>query len=216
MRFSLERLVLVRHGETAWNREGRLQGLTDHPLNEAGRLQSLAVAERLRGRDVDAVYTSPLLRAAQTAEAIAAALGRNAVRHDLLRERDVGAWGGLTYADLRDRHAGEWERALAGDDLPLGGGETKAQVLSRMAQAFAEIDRRHEGGRVVVVSHGMAIKALVCGLLGLDLAHSERIATPGNASLTEFEGRRGGPRLVVLADASHVDVLQSLSTNTTR
>ena len=69
---------------------------------------------------------------------------------------------------------------------------------------------------MVVVSHGMAIKTLLCGLLGIDVSESERLGTPGNASVTEVEGRGGRPRLVVFADASHVDVLQSLSTNTTR
>ena len=124
MRFLLERLILVRHGETHWNREGRLQGLSDHPLNEVGRLQSVAVAERLRGRPVDAVFTSDLRRAAQTADAIASAVGREAQRLDLLRERDVGTWGGLTYTELRERFPAEWERAIVGQDLPIGGGET--------------------------------------------------------------------------------------------
>jgi len=216
MRLLLDRLILVRHGETAWNREGKLQGLTDHPLNETGRLQSLAVAERLRGRGADAVYTSSLRRAVQTADAIAAAVGRDALPLDLLRERDVGAWGGLTHGELRERFPGEWDRAVTGEDLPLGGGETKAEVLRRMAEAIAQIERHHEGGRVVVVSHGMAIKTLLCGFLGLDVSCSERLATPGNASVTVVEGRGGAPRLVVLGDSSHVGVLQTLSTNSTR
>lgn len=209
MHFSIGRLVLVRHGETDWNRGGRFQGATDVPLNAAGIEQARLLAERLRATPADAIYTSPLVRAAATADAVSTAVGRPARRDPRLRERDLGAWGGLTLAEVRERHLSEWERTLAGEDLPIGGGETKADAQRRMLEAVESIGREHSGGTVVVVSHGMAIKSLVCGLIGLDLALSERIATPANASVTEIEGRRGAPRLVVLGDASHLAAVRS-------
>lgn len=204
MSFPLARLVLVRHGETDWNTAGRLQGLSDSDLNETGRLQSRALAERLAGERVDALWTSPLLRAVETAEALAETLRLTPIVHHGLRERDVGTWGGLAYADVARRFPDEWERVQSGEDLPVGGGETKAAVQARMLEAIDVIGAAHAGGRVVVVSHGLALKTLVCGLLGLPLEQSERIGTLPNTGLTVFTSRRGRPVLERLGDAAHL------------
>lgn len=205
MAHTFGRLTLIRHGETDWNRESRYQGLIDTPLNETGRIQSRALAERFRGEAFDALFTSPLVRAAETAETFGEAVGLAPVRVADLRERDVGRWGGHTLDDVRSLWPDEWARAAAGDDAALGGGETKAAVQARMVDAVAALAAAHPGGSVVVVSHGMALKALVCHYLALDLRHSDRLTTGGNTGVTVFEFRRGVPRLVRFADTSHLE-----------
>ena len=202
---ALRRLTLVRHGETDWNRERRLQGLTDSELNDAGRLQARALAERLRGTSFDALYTSPLVRASETAAILGDVLELAPVRVPALRERDVGAWGGLTNDDARHRFPDEWRRIAAGEDVALGGGETKAQVTARMAETLDRIGARHPSGSVLVVSHGLALKLLVCRLIGIDVRDCERLATGANTSMTVFDIRDGAPRLAVYADAGHLD-----------
>lgn len=203
----LHRLCLVRHGETDWNRDGRLQGLTDAALNERGRCQARALADRLRGASADGLYASPLSRAAETAAILGEAFGRTPVPLDGLRERDVGVWGGLTYDEVKVRFPGEWERVAAGEDLPVGGGETKSEVTARMVATIDGIAALHPGGTVYVVGHGLALKMFVCHVLGIDTFHSDRLATFANASLTTFEIRRGVPRMTSYADAAHLDGL---------
>ena len=203
----LRRLLLVRHGETDWNREGRFQGRSDQPMNDTGRAQSRALAARLRTEmsgAIDAIYASPLLRAAETAQILAEAVGRAPTHVDDLRERDVGNWGGLTYDEIKARFPDDWARAATGHDVAFGGGETMAQVQARIVAALDGIAARHPGGAVLVVSHGLALKTLVCRLLELDLAHADRLTTGGNTGLTIFEMRRGMPRMTVYADTRHL------------
>ncbi|MCE9638254.1 MAG: histidine phosphatase family protein [Planctomycetes bacterium] len=201
----LHRLCLVRHGETDWNREGRLQGLTDFELNERGRCQARALCERLRGEAADGLYSSPLSRAFETASIVGEAFGREPVRIDGLRERDVGVWGGMTFDEVKVRYPDEWERVAAGEDLPIGGGETRSEVMARMAAAVDDIAERHAGGTVYVVGHGLALKMLVCHILGIDVLHADRLATFPNTSLTVFEVRRGVPRMTSYGDAAHLE-----------
>ena len=204
MLHDLRRLYLVRHGETDWNREGRLQGLTDSPLNDRGRVQARALAERLRGTAIDGLYASPLVRAAETAEIVAPALGCEPVHLRDLRERDVGVWGGLTYEDVKVRYPDEWARAAVGEDLAVGGGETLAEVQARMRSALDAAAAPHAAGTILVISHGLALKTVFCHLLGLDLQHAERLTAGGNTGVTVFEMRRGLPRMTAYADASHL------------
>lgn len=205
----LRRLVLVRHGETDWNRESRFQGTLDAPLNDDGRRQAEALAERLRGSGAAALYASPLSRAAETARIVGAALGREPVAIPDLREIDVGVWGGLTYAEVRARWGEDLERIAAGEDVAYGGGETAAAVQARVAAAMDALAEPHPGETVVVVSHGLALKAYACRLLGLHLRYAERISAGGNTAVSEFEFPRGTPRLVTYADTSHLARLRA-------
>ena len=132
-------LILARHGETDWNRNGRIQGHADQPLNERGREQARELAERLAEEEIDAVYTSDLRRAAETAEIIGAMLGVEVTADQDLREIDVGTWSGLTRDELGDR---DWD------------GETRETHSARVLRALRRIVARHPDGRVVVVTHG--------------------------------------------------------------
>ena len=143
-------ILLARHGETDWNREGRFQGWADPPLNEAGREQARALAERLRDMPFDAVYSSDLRRARETAEIVAGPHGVPVVVDRGLREIDVGSWSGLTRVEIEERFPGA-------DDHD---GETRADHLARVLATVERIARTHHGERILIVSHGGSLRTL--------------------------------------------------------
>ena len=136
-------LLLVRHGETDWNAEGRLQGHTDRPLNEHGRRQAKELAEKLAGEGADAIYASDLTRAKETAEIVGERLGLTVVIDPDLREKNWGNWEGLTGDERVDV---EFE------------GESTQEHRDRMVRAVRRIAERHPGQRVVVVTHGGSLR----------------------------------------------------------
>jgi 2,3-bisphosphoglycerate-dependent phosphoglycerate mutase len=138
-------LLLVRHGETDWNAEGKLQGHTDRPLNEYGRRQAQALADRLAAEQVDALYASDLCRARETAEILGERLGLPVDVDPDLREKNWGTWEGLT-SDERLEVAYE--------------GETSEAHRERMLRAVERIVERHPEGRVIVVTHGGSLRRL--------------------------------------------------------
>jgi broad specificity phosphatase PhoE len=142
-------VILVRHGETDWNREKRWQGWADPPLNDEGRRQAAGLAERLRGVPFDAVYTSDLRRAHETAEIVAAPHGVPVVADAGLREIDVGSWSGLTLAEIEERF---------GDERPDG--ETREEHRARVRAAAARLIAAHPDERILIVTHGGTIRAL--------------------------------------------------------
>ena len=143
-------LLLVRHGETDWNRERRWQGWADPPLNDTGRAQARALAEELGGTPFDAVYASDLRRASETAELLAEPHGVPVVLDPGLREIDVGSWSGLTHEEITARFP----------DGVRPDGETREQHVGRVLAAVERIARAHTGGRVLVVTHGGTLRAL--------------------------------------------------------
>lgn len=152
------RLLLARHGETDWNHVGRWQGQADPPLNERGRRQAAELADRLAGDGIDAVYSSDLARASQTARVVADRLGLDVVQDPGLREIDVGSWSGLTRAEVEQRFPVGYARWLGGE---IGhDGETREQLASRVIDAARTIAGRHEGETVLLVTHGGVIRAL--------------------------------------------------------
>ena|SRR5579872_6136454 len=147
-------LLLVRHGETDWNAEGRLQGHTDRPLNEYGRRQAHALAERLADDDIEAIYASDLSRARETAEILGARLGLPVVLDPGLRERNWGNWEGLTGPE-RDRV----EYA----------GEPAAEHGERVLASVRAIADRHPGEKVVVITHGGSLRRVQVATYGMAL-----------------------------------------------
>jgi broad specificity phosphatase PhoE len=143
-------LLLARHGETDWNREGRWQGWADPPLNELGRDQARALAEQLRGEPFDAVYASDLRRARETAEIVAAPHGVPVVLERDLREIDLGSWSGLTRKEIKERFP----------DGSRPDGETHDQLAARVRAAVIRLAREHRDGRVLIVSHGGTIRSI--------------------------------------------------------
>jgi broad specificity phosphatase PhoE len=147
--------MLVRHGETDWNAEGRLQGQTDTPLNDFGRRQARQLAEELAGDQVEAIYSSDLSRARETAEIVAERLGLPVVLDPDLREKDWGTWEGLT--------------AVERDRVEFVGESTEAHQ-ERMLRALRGISERQPAdGRVLVVTHGGSMRRVQAAALGMGL-----------------------------------------------
>jgi broad specificity phosphatase PhoE len=198
-------ILIARHGESDWNRERRWQGQADRPLTERGREQAEALAERLAHVGLDAVYSSDLRRALDTASAVARRQGLDVQELQELREVDVGSWSGLTRDEAEERFPEGFRRWRAGfpgwDD-----GETYEEMADRVFAAVERIARGHEGGRLLVVSHGGPIRALHAAALGLDV-HSYRRLRPvePNARLSAVCFVDG--RLTELCPAGEIDEL---------
>ena len=167
-------ILLARHGESDWNRDGRWQGHADRPLSERGRTQALKLAERLARVDLDAIYSSDLQRATETAEIVASTRGLEVKTLPSLREVDVGSWSGLTRAEAEQRYPEGYRRWLAGlegwDD-----GETYDQMSVRVLEAIQEIAGAHPGERLLVLAHGGSIRAVHAAALGVDVHTYRRI-----------------------------------------
>ena len=152
-------LLLARHGETDWNRAHRWQGHADRPLTDRGRAQAGALAERLADIALDAVYSSDLRRARETAQAVARAHGLDVVELPELREVNVGSWQGLTRDEAETRFPHGFRRWFAGG-TGWEDGETYAEMSARVLAAVVRIATDHRGGRVLIVSHGGPIRAI--------------------------------------------------------
>jgi broad specificity phosphatase PhoE len=162
------RLVLVRHGRTAWNLEGRAQGHTDVGLDAVGREQATAMAACVARMAPSALWSSDLARARQTAEELATATRLEAVYDARLREFDVGERAGLTVAEFAERYPVEhasWKAGHITGDVP--GAETTDQVVARMVPALQDVwDATKPGETTVVVSHGACLKVSLGAFLG--------------------------------------------------
>jgi len=147
-------LVLIRHAESTWNSERRWQGWGDPPLSERGLEQAQALARALAGEEIDALFTSDLLRAIQTAEPLARALGRQASPDRALRELDIGAWTGLTREEISACDAPILESFSSGDfHVRAPDGESRDELRRRVHERVAELVRAHPGGRLALVTH---------------------------------------------------------------
>ncbi|MEP6697370.1 MAG: bifunctional RNase H/acid phosphatase [Pseudonocardiales bacterium] len=197
--------ILMRHAETSLSAEKRFSGRGDNPLTEAGLAQarSLASTAALLGR-VDAVVSSPLRRARQTADLVAEALGLSVTEDAGFAETDFGEWEGLTFGEVRQRWPDEVEAWLGSADVAPPGGESFAATTSRVRQARDRVLRAHPAGRVVIVSHVTPIKTLL--RLALDAPpqalHRMHLDLTG---ISEVDWYADGPAVVKrMNDASHL------------
>jgi broad specificity phosphatase PhoE len=173
MALAAARLWLVRHGETDWNLEGRYQGQSDIPLNATGLAQARALLPTFAGLPITAIYCSDLQRAAATAGLLGEALGLPVTTHRGLREAGLGRWEGMLFSDIQVVYAAEWaERRRDPLNARPPGGETLHEVALRGAAVADEITRRHSGGQVIIVSHGLLLAAILCRGRGLPLSEA--------------------------------------------
>jgi probable phosphoglycerate mutase len=157
--------ILLRHGQTPMSAQKRYAGTSDVPLTEAGVRQAQAAAGRLAAAGIGAIVTSPLLRAARTAQEVAGVTGVPVVTDEGFRETDFGAWEGLTFAEVRERWPAELTAWLADPEVAPPGGESFAEVSKRVADALHRVLTGREGQTVLVVSHVTPIKTLVAQAL---------------------------------------------------
>ncbi|MFM1770290.1 MAG: hypothetical protein RJA22_2819 [Verrucomicrobiota bacterium] len=198
------RVVLLRHGQTAWNVEGRYQGHLESDLTAAGLAQAAALARRAAGQGLEAVYASDLRRAQQTAARIAAAVGLPVQVDPGLRERHLGIFQGLLKAETQARFPEEYARFKGGGpDHAVPGGESARDCQRRVLAALERIVRRHAGGRIVVVSHGGVLGAVFRHTLGIPLEAPRRFE-PGNGSWNVFRHEAGRWHLETWGDVTHL------------
>jgi phosphoserine phosphatase len=189
-------ILLARHGETDWNREGRFQGHADPPLNRTGRAQAVDLSVALMTEQVAGVYSSPLRRALETAEVVAASHGLEPVPVDDLREVDVGSWSGLTRAEVEERFPAQFARWL---DYGQGweDGETYEEMGRRAVDALLRLAAAHDGERVLAVTHGGPIRAAFAFADGTTHAEARRLGPRiGNTFVAELAVADGALRRI--------------------
>jgi len=205
---SATRICVVRHGETFWNAERRIQGHLDIGLNPTGLRQAQAAARRLKGEGggIAAVYSSDLARARVTAEAIAAHLGKPVQLRPALRERRYGLFEGLTYDDARREHPDAYAAFEARQpEMPIPGGESLVDFSSRVTDCLEQLAKAHPGESVVLVCHGGVLDVINRHVRGLPLAAPRDFTIP-NAGVTWLERMPGGQwRIVQWGCTRHLD-----------
>ena len=200
-------LVVVRHGETEFNRSGRYQGHADSPLTPAGEAQALRLAPRLRSLDCGAtVHASDLGRARRTAELLVQPSAHRIREEAALRERGYGVFEGLSRTEIAERYpAARIASGAANPDYTPPGGETQDEFNARVIGVFDRIASEHVGGRVIVVTHGGVVTTFARYVLGVP-ADAPRRFDIGNTSLSLFyrDDERGW-MVRFLGDVSHLE-----------
>ena len=207
---TVKRIILIRPGETDWNRQGRWQGWVATPLNEHGRRQAQALARFVRNIGMAALYSSDLRRARETAELLAERLGFVPVYDARLRERNIGAWQGLTPDEMRAWYPVEYEQLLAHvDEYQIPGGESRAEVRVRMVAIFEVILKQDKGETVGIISHTTSIRALLSQLIPDCDPNSVEV---NNTSVTTLARTDASDwQLVATNDVMHLEGLASRS-----
>ena len=200
-------LLVVRHGETDYNRQLRFQGQVDVPLNATGHEQALRLARRLADEPFERLVASDLQRAWQTAEPLGTLRAQAATRLSGLREQAFGVVEGLTAPEIQARHPELWEAWLRHDDaFAMPGGESTRQFHARVLAAVRELAEAHPGRRLVVVTHGGVLDMLWRTVHGLPLAGPRQCAIP-NTGLNRLRWHGGTLDIVGWADAAHLEGL---------
>ena len=198
------RLILVRHGETDWNVESRIQGHEGTRLNARGRQEAKLLAGRLAGEGAANLYSSDLARAMETADEIAAATGLPIEATPELREAFFGEWEGKTYREVAADFPGDFANWVESDfhEAPPGG-ESAAELRERVIAFLAEVCERHPGQASIIVTHGGPCKYAVAHVLGISPKGVYRYAID-NASISVIEIAAYGWRLVTMNDMCHL------------
>jgi probable phosphoglycerate mutase len=199
------RIIVIRHGETAWNVDNRIQGQLDIPLNAVGREQARRVGEALAGEDIAAIYSSDLLRAFETAAAVAPHIGRSIVPEPGLRERGFGEFEGLTFTEIEARWpeaSARWRQRDPGFGPPAG--EVLTDFHARCVATATRLAAAHAGEVIVIVAHGGVLDSLyrAASRIALDAPRSWQV---GNASLNRLLYSPQGFALVGWSDRHHLD-----------
>lgn len=199
------RLCIVRHGETAWNAEHRVQGQLDVPLNATGLAQAEAIARALAGERFHAIYSSDLSRALQTAAPVAGRLGLEVLRDKELRERHYGVFQTLTYAEVKVRYAEDYARFLARDpDFDFRSGESLRDFAARSIRAIARIKEENRGKRVAVFTHGGVLDELYRFIYGMPVGAPRDFAIP-NCGINRIDTGAEPWRIECWADIAHLE-----------
>jgi 2,3-bisphosphoglycerate-dependent phosphoglycerate mutase len=200
------RLCIVRHGETAWNAEGRVQGQLDIPLSEVGLAQARAVAAVLGNESFSAIYSIDLIRVRQTAQPSAERLGLPVSLDPDLRERHYGIFQSMTYAEAKERLPEDYARFRAKDpDFAFTSGESLARFNERALACMNSLIKRHAGEKLLVFTHGGVLEMIYRHATGRGLSSTRDFEIP-NAAINRIEIGPHGWRVLAWADISHLSV----------
>jgi broad specificity phosphatase PhoE len=205
-------LYLVRHGQTAWNKEEVFRGRTDIPLDETGLKEAELAGEYFKTLDIETVYSSPLSRAWQTAQKISRFHSLDVQALEGLLDMSFGSWEGRSLKEVKETD-GERYRQWREEPhlLRLPGGETLAEVRARTMSALEEVIRKHPEKTVILVSHRVINKVLICGVLGLDNSHFWQIQQDTTA-INLIQHRNGKYILSLMNETCHLRLLQAART----
>jgi broad specificity phosphatase PhoE len=200
----LGQIYLVRHGATAWNRAKIFRGRRDVPLDERGRLEAACAARALREVPLAAIYSSPLSRARDTAEAIAAGRGLTVIADEAFTDIDYGEWTEYWDIEARRKFGDQYRQWKESPHLvKFPGGESLDDVRRRAAPRLMELARRHPEGAIALVSHRVVLKLLLCEAKGLDNSHFWEVRLDTGA-ISVLECDDGRLRVVLENDTRHV------------
>lgn len=200
------RIIAVRHGETAWNVDARIQGQLDIGLNDTGRWQARRVGEALAAEEITAVYSSDLGRAHQTAQSISEVKGIPVIADEGLRERSFGMFEGKTFDEIHEAwpdHAHNWRKRIP-EWQPPDGGESLLELRERVTRTMRELAARHPGEQIVVVAHGGVLDALYRVATGQEV-NSPRTWELPNGAINRLLWTPEGFTLVGWSDTQHLD-----------
>ena len=209
------RIIAIRHGETAWNVDSRIQGQRDVALNEIGLWQARRVGVALAGEPITAVYSSDLGRAHQTAASISEATGIPVIRNKGLRERRFGIFEGMTFQEIQDswpEHAQNWRRRVP-EWQPPEGGESLLELRERVHRTMVELAAQHPGEQIVVVAHGGVLDALYRIATGQEV-NSPRTWELPNGAINRLLWTPQGFTVVGWSDTHHLDDAAADETST--
>lgn len=201
-------LIIVRHGETAWNKDVRFRGLTELPLNETGLRQAELTAQRIAAEFAPvAIYASPLQRAMQTAEALARLSHQSVMPHQALLDVDFGDFAGLTFPEAEQRFPQEYHDFVhAPERVHFPRGESLADVSARVMTWAPELTAAYPDNQVVLVTHQVVCKVIMCNLLRLGNEGFWQFRMD-NASFSVFEINQGVATLVSANETCHLKAL---------
>ena len=198
-------ILLIRHGETLWNQQRRMQGQNDSPLTPNGIEQARKLARRLKDVAFSALYSSDLGRARETARCIADATGHEVVADRGLRERSFGIFEGLTNAEIQLRHPEDYVLFARRDaDYAMPGGESAAQFRRRVVHTLEAIAGRHPGETITVVTHGLVLDALYRTACSMTYEMPRGFPLV-NCSVNTFRRAPEGWLAVAMCDVGHLD-----------
>jgi len=201
-------IYLVRHGQTAWNREEIFRGRTDVPLDETGLKQAELAGEYLKEVEIDAIYSSPLSRALETAEKIARFHNLKVQPLEGIVDMSFGNWEGHAHQEIKKNDSETYRRWREEPHLVrLPGGESLDDVRVRSMAALNEVSKKHSGKALVLVSHRVVNKVLICGILGLDNSHFWQIRQDPTA-INLIQYRNGKYILSLMNETCHLRPLK--------
>ncbi|MGO4790883.1 histidine phosphatase family protein [Paenibacillus sp. 2KB_20] len=201
-------IYFVRHGQTQWNVEQKMQGHKDSPLTPEGRRQAARLRDRLQTVTFDAIFSSPSPRALTTAQMICGSTSERIVKLDELKEIHMGLWEGESVPTIQNEHTAEFDHFFHKPHLyrPTGQGEAYPELLDRAVTAVERILLSYRGGTVLIVTHRMTLKTLMNHYSGMQLSNMGNLPDIPSASLSKIVFHDSHPFIELYGDTSHYEV----------